>query len=93
MSRETPLADCIEQLGTYTGEVIKDMEMILNLFTLDNVSDGDLKSIINIMKIKSLRIRDPRNIDDINNNLRKKKVIDEWPTYRDYNICSNQQEL
>ena len=88
------LINNISQLGYETLECVKMIEKYGELFLFDTETHEDLQQFLRIMKIKALRISNPRDRKDITKNIRRKEVYEKWQTTNLFNdFCNNQQVI
>lgn len=74
------LANNIEQLSMETIECLKLLQKGVDLFQFDNETNESLNEFMNMMRMKALRVSNPRDKKDINKNIKKKVVYEEWET-------------
>lgn len=72
------LVNNIHEISEETLICLKALEKEFQLFMFDEEDAEELSKFISMMKLKAIRIANPRNIDDINKNIRKKAVKYEW---------------
>lgn len=72
------LANNIREISEETLVCLKVLEKEFQLFMFDEEDAEELSKFISMMKFKAIRIANPRNIDDINKNIKKKVVKHEW---------------
>lgn len=72
------LINNIQELSEETLVCAKLLEKEFQLFMFDEEDAEELNQFISMMKVKAIRIANPRNIDDINKNIKKKAVKYEW---------------
>lgn len=88
------LAVNIAQLSSETIECVKMIERGTEIFLFDDETSEDLEKFLKIVKIKALRIANPRDKKDITKNIKRKHVYENWQTTDWFNnLCDNQQEL
>lgn len=68
----------IQELSDDTLVCLKNLERAFELFMFDEEDAEELEQFISMMKLKAIRIANPRDINDINENIRKKAVKYEW---------------
>lgn len=80
----------IVQLSDETLECIKMIERGTEIFLFDAETSEDLEQFLKILKIKAIRIANPRNKKDITKNIRRKQVYENWQTTDWFNsLCDN----
>lgn len=85
------LAVNIAQLSEETLECVKMIERGTEIFLFDTETSEDLEQFLKIIKIKALRIANPRDKKDITKNIKRKHVYENWQTTKWFNnICDNQ---
>lgn len=73
------LAFNIEQLSDETIECLRLLRKGVELFQFDTETHEDLEEFMSLIRIKALRIKNPRNKKDITKNIIMKEV-EEWHT-------------
>ena len=88
------LINNISQLSDETIYCLKLLDKATQIFTFDTETHEDLEAFMNMMKIKALRISNPRDKKDITNNIKRKEVYANWQTTETFNdFRDNQQDI
>ena len=72
------LVNNIQELSDETLVCLKALEKEFQLFMFDEEDNEELTKFISMMRIKAIRIANPRNIDDVSKNIKRKAVKYEW---------------
>ena len=72
------LENNILQLSEDTLECLKLIERSCELFTFDTETSEDMEAFVKMMRTKALRIANPRDIKDINKNIKKDVLYERW---------------
>lgn len=83
------LINNISQLTDETLDCVKEIEKISILFPFDVEVQEDLEQFLRIVKLKAMRVANPRDKKDINNNIRRNHVYEKWQTTKIYNTISD----
>ena len=86
------LANNIMELSQETLECIKLLEKSTEVFLFDTETSEDLQEFLRIIKIKALRIANPRDKKDITKNIKRKEVYEKWQTTEWFNDFYNNQQ-
>lgn len=91
---KTVLANNIAQLSDETLECVRLLERATQIFTFDTETHDDLEEFIRIVKIKAIRIGNPRDKKDITDNIKRKEVYENWQTTNWFSdLCNSEQDI
>ena len=72
------LINNIQELSEETLVCLKLLEREFQLFMFDEEDADELSRFISMMKLKAIRIANPRTSEDISKNIKRKAVKYEW---------------
>lgn len=86
------LANNILELSQETLECIKLLEKSTEVFLFDTETSEDLAEFLRIVKVKALRISNPKDKKDITKNIKRKEVYEKWQTTDWFSDLYNHQQ-